>query len=56
MKAFFQDIIVLLDERFRQYSYRRMFPREWEQVVPVTVDTVAKKVERFWDAWLWQQR
>ena len=49
-------IIVLLDERFRQYSYRRMFPREWEQVVPVTVDTVAKKVERFWDAWLWQQR
>jgi hypothetical protein len=20
------------------------------------VDTVAKKVERFWDAWLWQQR
>ena len=49
-------IIVLLDERFRQFSYRRMFPREWEQVVPVTVDTVAKKVERFWDAWLWQQR
>ena len=49
-------IIVLLDERFRQYSYRRLFPREWEQVVPVTVDTVAKKVERFWDAWLWQQR
>ena len=48
-------IIVLLDERFQQYSYRRLFPREWEQVQPVTVDTVAKKVERFWDAWLWQK-
>ena len=43
-------IIVLLDDRFQQYSYRRLFPREWEQVQPVTVDTVAKKVERFWDA------
>ena len=48
-------IIVLLDDRFQQYSYRRLFPREWEQVQPVTVDTVAKKVERFWDAWLWQK-
>lgn len=36
-------IIVLLDDRFQQYSYRRLFPREWEQVQPVTVDTVAKR-------------
>ena len=49
-------VIVLLDERFQQYSYRRLFPREWERVQPVTVDTVAKKVERFWDAWLWQKQ
>ena len=48
-------ITVLLEDRFQQYSYRRLFPREWEQVQPVTVDTVAKKVERFWDAWLWQK-
>ena len=48
-------IIVLVDDRFQQYSYRRLFPREWEQVQPVTVDTVAKKVERFWDACLWQK-
>ena len=40
-------IIVLLDDRFQQYSYRRLFPREWEQVQPVTVDTVAK---RWWSA------
>lgn len=45
-------IIVLLDERFLQYTYRRLFPREWEHFETVTVDTIAKRVERFWDAWL----
>ena len=45
-------IIVLLDERFLQYSYRRLFPREWESFETVTVNTVAKRVERFWDEWL----
>ena len=45
-------IIVLLDERFLQYSYRRMFPREWELFETVTVDTISKRVERFWDSWL----
>ena len=45
-------IIVLLDERFLQYSYRRLFPREWENYETVTVNTVAKRVERFWDEWL----
>lgn len=45
-------IIALLDERFLQMSYRRLFPREWERFETVTVDTVAKRVERFWDSWL----
>ena len=45
-------IIALLDERFLQMSYRRLFPREWEHFEMVTVDTVAKRVERFWDSWL----
>ena len=45
-------IIALLDERFLQFSYRRMFPREWESFEAVSVDTVAKRVERFWDSWL----
>ena len=45
-------IIALLDERFLQMSYRRLFPREWERFEMVTVDTVAKRVERFWDSWL----
>ncbi len=45
-------IIALLDERFLQIAYRKMFPREWEGFETVAVDTVAKRVERFWDAWL----
>ena len=45
-------IIALLDERFLQSSYRRMFPREWEHFETVTVDSVGKRVERFWDSWL----
>lgn len=45
-------IIALLDERFQQYTYKRLFPREWEDFEIVTVDTIAKRVERFWDSWL----
>lgn len=45
-------IVALLDERFLQYSYRRLFPREWEHFETVTLDTVSKRVERFWNEWL----
>lgn len=45
-------IVVLLDERFQQFAYRKMFPREWENYEIVKVDTIAKRVERFWDSWL----
>ncbi|MCI9337294.1 MAG: ATP-dependent DNA helicase [Lachnospiraceae bacterium] len=45
-------IIALLDERFLQPAYRRLFPREWEQFETVTVNTVAGRVERFWNEWL----
>lgn len=46
-------IIALLDDRFLRQTYRRMFPREWENCETVHVSTVARRVERFWDAWLW---
>ena len=45
-------IIALLDERFLQFAYKRMFPREWEHFETVRVGTVAKRVERFWNEWL----
>ena len=45
-------VIALLDERFLQFSYQKMFPREWESFEVVSVETAAKRVERFWDSWL----
>lgn len=45
-------VVALLDERFLQASYRRMFPREWEEYDNVSVDNVSEKIQRFWDGWL----
>ncbi len=45
-------IVVLLDERFENPSYRRLFPREWEECERVRVDTIGRRVEVFWDEWL----
>lgn len=45
-------IVALLDERFLNRSYQRMFPREWQNYEIVTSGQVAKRVERFWNEWL----
>ncbi|MDD2972768.1 MAG: ATP-dependent DNA helicase [Lachnospiraceae bacterium] len=45
-------VIALLDERFLGNSYQRLFPREWEDYTIVDQQTIAKRVERFWDEWL----
>ncbi len=45
-------IIALLDERFLQNSYVRLFPREWDSYQEVGLSQIEKKVERFWDSWL----
>ena len=45
-------VVALLDERFLSPAYRRLFPREWQEKVVVTVDQIGRKVERFWDEWL----
>lgn len=45
-------IVALLDERFLQPAYRRLLPREWKDFETVTVETVSKRVERFWNEWL----
>ena len=43
-----KGVIVLLDERFLQREYLKMFPREWENYETVTVDSVREKVKKFW--------
>ena len=45
-------VVALLDERFLSPAYQRLFPREWQEKVVVTVDQIGQKVERFWDEWL----
>jgi len=47
-------IVALLDERFLSPSYQRLFPREWRERETVTVDQIGRKVERFWDGWLYE--
>jgi Rad3-related DNA helicase len=44
-------IVTLLDERFLQYSYRKLFPREWEYFEEVNVKLIDKRIEHFWDSW-----
>ena len=41
-------VIALLDERFRFGSYRKTFPREWNDAEFTTVDEVSLKVTNFW--------
>lgn len=45
-------IIALLDERFLDFSYKKMFPREWTSYETVSVNDISKKVEKFWNEWL----
>ena len=42
-------IIALLDERFLQPAYISMFPREWQNFLPVDLMCVGNHVEYFWD-------
>ena len=45
-------IVALLDERFLQNSYTRLFPREWKEYQIVQEKTVGRQVEKFWNEWL----
>lgn len=45
-------IVALLDERFLNASYQRLFPREWSNYEVVTIAQAAKRIERFWNEWL----
>ncbi len=42
-------VILLLDERFDESRYRRLFPEEWRQPDTCTLQTVRQKTEAFWD-------
>ncbi len=44
--------ITLLDERFLQPSYLKLFPREWVNFRIVNKDNIKKIVDDFWNSWL----
>lgn len=44
--------ITLLDERFLQPAYLKLFPREWENFRVVSRRSISKVVEDFWNSWL----
>lgn len=45
-------VVALLDERFLEPQYRRMFPREWSRYEIVNVSQISGKIENFWNEWL----
>lgn len=45
-------VVALLDERFLEPQYRRMFPREWSRYEVVDVSQISRKIENFWNEWL----
>ena len=44
-----QGIVALLDERFLEYSYQRMFPREWQGFSVTNVNGIGDAVSAFWE-------
>ena len=45
-------VVVLMDERFRMSSYRRLFPAHWSADRITDSIEIGDKVSRFWDEWL----
>lgn len=41
-------IVALLEARFLESSYQRLFPREWEHYETVNVNTVEERIRSFW--------
>lgn len=43
-----RGVIALLDERFLQWEYRRLFPREWEEYTVCSHECVSNVLKNFW--------
>ena len=41
-------VVLLLDERFLQSTYRALYPREWDHLQVVDKSSVAEKLSEFW--------
>ena len=43
-------VIALLDERFMQNSYKKMFPAEWKRVHAVGISEMYVYAKSFWES------
>jgi Rad3-related DNA helicase len=41
-------IVVLLDERFTERNYLRLFPREWGNYVITNINNIEDRILHFW--------
>lgn len=44
-----KGVILLMDDRFLRYDYRRLFPKEWASYQRVNVQNVSSRIEKFWE-------
>lgn len=45
-------VVALLDERFLELQYQKMFPVEWEHFEVANVDNVSKEIKAFWNRFI----
>ena len=43
-----EGLILLLDDRFLDYRYRKVFPREWKDFQICNLNSAAENVKNFW--------
>ena len=43
-----KGVVLLLDERFLQRTYRDLFPPEWQHYEVCNAQNVGEKIKRFW--------
>lgn len=44
-----RGVILLMDERFLRYDYRKLFPKEWTSYKRVSLKTSEKEIRDFWE-------
>lgn len=44
-----KGVVVLLESRFLEYKYQKLFPREWENQVKVNLKTIENELKSFWE-------
>lgn len=44
-----RGVVCLIDERFAQTRYRRLFPREWQPRYITSSDCATRELDRFWE-------